>query len=334
MRFLIPISILLFSTFSHSTVVTSCDSSLSGFTYTNRSELSDVCYTQFEIGSSGEYHFLKWSAHIDDTSNKILQSVDNWSEALTIVPAAVSGETNWRLPTIKELVKIASFSNINIVDTSPKVLNNYWMLQQWFHKDPVITNAYILSSTYQGGQAGASVKVMAINIATGKVEAVLRDFTIAGSEITAYVLKVKNEEPVWDAWKNKRREGCLSSSNALPGSTGTLITETCPASFSPRSSISQNLRWLYEENTGFVRSYNGQCIYTDDTSNYSEVKISDCSDSNRKRWVRYSLGSELYSFKSERDSNRYFWEDSSDNVDMWNYGSGGVSDNDGKWEKK
>lgn len=200
-------------------------------------------------------------------------------------------------------------------------------MQKWFYLDPVVSNAYIISSTYQGGQAGTKVKIMAINLSDGKVEAIDQNF----SGISAYVLKVKNEEPEWVVWQNKSTSKCLSSKNGVLESVKNLKTESCPDSFADKSIIANKYKWLYEPKTGYLRSYIGQCVYADQTDNWQNVKISDCGSNNKYRWVGLLNNGDYYTFETASKSGRYFW-DHDGQVDMWNYGLS-VYD-DGKWNKK
>jgi hypothetical protein len=275
------LSIIIFPFMAHSIELTSCESTLLNSVNTDRSKFSDVCYTQFQIADSQTYRFLKWSAHWNNGIDKTLQSVADWNAAMSVSPIAVSGEPGWRLPSIKELVKISSFSNIIAADTSPMVLAKYWMLQQWFSQSPAITDAYIASSTYQGGQSDPDVKIMALNISSGKVEPIPRDFT--GK--TVYVVKVKSEEPLWQVYRSKlhasRGSGTEVSNNCLMAinawnfdvtDTDTTI-QTCNA-----SDPGNNYKWLFEEVTGFFRFYNGRCLRINDYSQESPLILDNCKD--------------------------------------------------------
>lgn len=89
MKTLTLILLTLFSNLSYS-YTSSCNSTIAEWLVTDRSSLSDVCYTQFLI-SEGDYYFLKWALHWNNTSNKSLQTVDTWQSASSILPMSIQG---------------------------------------------------------------------------------------------------------------------------------------------------------------------------------------------------------------------------------------------------
>jgi len=300
---ILVILLMCSASLTHSATLTSCESTLLNSATSDRGDFSDICYTQFIKGDpvvSQVYDFLKWTAHWDAADTKTLTQVDNWQAAMEVTPVAITGQSGWRLPTIKELVKISNFSNVNASDISSAVLNKYWMLQQWFSQDPAI-NAYIASSTYQGGQPEPTVKVMALNISTGKVEAIARDF----SGKTVYVVKVKNEEPSWQVHLNhyyvnaNNDNRCLAWWETVDSGVEVMRLKTLVCNTQDTSTLVDTAKWFYEEATGFFRAFNGKCLKVSGYTNADPLELDECRDYNTvgkehaARWTKVSLADGL-----------------------------------------
>lgn len=316
----------LLSVNSHSSF-TRCESTLEGSVVDTRSNLSDVCYSQYTYDEAFVYQ--KWTAHWDSATNKVLQPVSNWGDAVTITPVSVTGETDWRLPTIKELVSISNFSDINLVDASPKLLVNNWMIQQWMSREeaaapplPPLLETYIVSSTYQAMDDISAAKVMAINLGTGQVEALATNF----SGKTVYVLKVKDQEPSWLILRNKHHSSDCLSEKTKEDEVPFVNVASC--------AINQS-KWIYESNTGFLRAHSGKCLKVVGYSQYKKVEMGDCKDyatsgfEQSARWTQAESGGYLYycskqagethwCFYSADDKDIKMWDSHSHNKNYWN----------------
>jgi len=307
-------------------VTSSCESSLNvaGDMSTGRDALSEICYTQHKAAANSDYTFLKWTGYWLDNTNKYMQPVTSWSAALNSDVDTTSTESGWRLPTIKELMLLADYSTVFDDSDASKVFANNWMVQQWLLRSSAMGSdliahgdAYLLSSTYVND---GSNKFMAMHINTGEVKAI--DFSNMPAGDSYYVVKVKEEEPTWESYYVGRHGTgyCLA-----PSSSGYLM-DNCSAG------VVDNFRWLYEQNTGFMRHYSGNCIKVADDgyNNGDELVIGECKtgtlagQEHSARWRRayYSIGGG-YVFESYNTADFYFYafSGSSRIIKIWNYGS-------------
>lgn len=246
-------------------VTSSCQSTLSGAH--TRTELSDVCYTQY-----GD-QFLQWQGYWVDNANKAFTPVGSWPLSLS----AMLVEADWRLPTIKELQLLTTKGLIDTTNLAPDAFSENWMLQQWLIRGGVIpsADAYLLSSSYQGDNGNGTTKVFALNLATGLTEAL--SATNFDSK-SVYMVKVKQESPVWHKVVNQSispdfTAECLVNTDAID-------TDLVIAACSGNKSIE---RWYYEENTGFLRSYNGLCAKALGIVNADKIQLGSC-DGDLARW--------------------------------------------------
>ncbi|MFT4765744.1 MAG: hypothetical protein ACI9OH_002858 [Oleispira sp.] len=251
-------------------VTSSCQSTLSD-TYT-RAVLSDICYTQH-----GD-QFLQWQGYWVDNTDKVFTPVTSWQLSLS----AMVAELDWRLPTIKELQLLTTKGLVDVANLAPDAFSENWMVQQWLIRGGTIpsSDAYLLSSSYQGDSVGATTKVFALNLATGLTEALsATDFDAK----SVYMVKVKQSQPDWiniTTQYSDLAEDCLQHTNAL---SSDITVADCNGSV-------QQL-WLVESNSGFVRSYSGGCLQAKTFSDREEVTYETCSDSsasvspaNSDRW--------------------------------------------------
>ncbi len=280
-------------------VTSSCESVLTGTV--NRADLSDVCYTQF-----GD-DFLQWQGYWDGNANKYFTSVTGWQQGVN----ALAAETDWRLPTIKELNLLTTKGLVDVDNLAPDAFSKNWMVQQWFIRDlsdvqliPV-TDAYILSSSYQGDKGNGTTKVLALNIATGLIEALAsNDF----DSKSVYIVKVKQSAPVWVniTTQYADKQGyCLQHEDSL--STGIKVS-ICDATIQQK--------WFVETNTGFIRSYSGGCLQAKTFADYAETTYENCSNylavvspTDSDRWDVVITDSDI-TFRnqgSQSGSNYYFY---------------------------
>lgn len=313
-------------------VTSSCESSLNvaGDMSTGRDALSEICYTQHQAAANSDYTFLKWTGYWLDNTNKYMQPVTSWSAALNSDVDTTSSESGWRLPTIKELMLLADYSTVFDDSDASKVFANNWMVQQWLLRSSAMGSdliahgdAYLLSSTYVND---GSNKFMAMHINTGEVKAI--DFSNMPAGDSYYVVKVKEEEPAWEVWQNKRYANCLSSSSAV-GTT--LTTEDCTlggAASGDITNTSTSIKWRYETNTGFLRSYSNKCAAADTISNYANAKINNCptvsAGVDKYRWnqsllMTGSLGA-MYSFSNQSNTSYNLYDNNND-VEIYEHGT-------------
>lgn len=347
-------------------VLSSCESSLAGITLAtteaNRTLLSEECYTRHSPSvASTDYTFLKWTGHWNNSEFKYLAPVTTWSDAVNSSTPSAINAAGWRLPTIKELAKLSKFGSHSITDDLSPVLANNWMIQQWLLRAAgddgdgtdllAKDNAYLLSSTY-GIKLGATEMLMAINIHNGQIEALSADAFTAS---TVYVLKVKVEEPTWQVYKNDDTNRCLSSSG---GYGSVVVGASC--------SSADTQKWLYEENTGHLRTRNGNysggsvtrqagfCLWALEERgtggpSTNDMKLGDCDTYsnpqpasllvNGARWSRNfertTGGKQVYSFGTSGSTGWHFYEENNANhdIEVYNYGGDGVesSDEDANW---
>lgn len=304
---------------------------------------------------------LKWTGHWNDSEFKYLTPITAWSDAVNSSTPSAIDAAGWRLPTIKELAKLAKFGSHSIAEDLSPVLANNWMIQQWLLRATdddgdgtdllPIGNAYLLSSTY-----GDGATLMALNIHSGLVEAI--DASAFPDTANVYVLKVKEEEPSWQVYKNEEHNKCLAG----PGGAGDKVYVTDCRSVSDK-------KWFYEENSGYLRNRNGSysdgtvtrqaglCLWAleerqhpyspgSDTSN--DMRLGDCeiySDSppasllvNGARWSRNyerDISSiPVYSFGTSGSTGWHFYgRGDNSEIEVYNYGGNGVesSDEDANW---
>jgi hypothetical protein len=266
-KILLAILVLISHWVVRADTLSACQSSLDSVT---RSEMSDICYTRY--GSANE-QFLKWRGYWNNTTNKELIAVTSWAGALSVM----SSQSGWRLPTIKELNSLTSKSLIDAAIQVPESFSNNWMLQSWLtREEPVVTllpisDAYLLSSSYQGN----TVQPMVVNIATGLVQSLpAADFNSS----KVYILMVKEESPVWLKIVNQ---------STVPDFTGECLvnSNTNNSDLHIASCTGDDLleRWYYEENTGFIRSYNGLCAKTEGTVSAERIQLGSC-EGDAARW--------------------------------------------------
>jgi hypothetical protein len=267
----------------------SCSSNLSDGIVSSRLALSEECFTQHGVDKS---YFLTWSGHWDSDSTKVLATVGTRETALAL---ASSG---WRLPTIKEVTAITTFTNHTSTSTTSTIFSDQWMVQKWFDG---LNVGFIISSSYQDEGVLANKKVMALNLSTGAINAIDQDFT--GKSV--YVLKVKVESPVWQKWESKHDlYGSSCYLEVISVSSTAKIQDCTTFGF---TAIENNQNWFYEENTGFLRSYSGYCIKATTTSNNSDVIVDECKDyggENIARWNRVEASGD-FTFESQQTPNVY-----------------------------
>lgn len=328
--FLSSLVLLFLSGAASSGVTSACESTLnvSGNVTTGRNALSEICYTRHQRSNVSDYTFLKWSGHWDNNSDKYMQPVTSWGAAYDADLNTNAGETGWRLPTIKELKLLADYSNDFDNSDASKVFGDNWMIRQWLLRSSASDSslidhgdAYLLSSTYFG--IGADQKVMALHINTGEIKAVT-----VSSALKLYVLKTKEEEPTWQVWQNKRHANCLSSTSAV-GTT--LTTEDCTPNGAANGNInntSTSIKWLYESNSGYIRSYDNKCVEADSFGNHDKVKINNCptimEGVNKYRWNRYwvlsgTLGT-MYAFSNRHNTSYNLYDDNND-AEIYSHGT-------------
>jgi hypothetical protein len=305
---IIFVLILVFPLRLFAEVTGSCESVLSGTV--TRSDLSDVCYTQY--GDT----FLQWQGYWDGNANKQFTLVTGWQQSLT----AMTSEAGWRLPTLKELHLLTTKQLIDVSNTAPDAFAKNWMLQQWFLRDaagaPLIplANSYLLSSSYQGDSGSGTSKVFALNIATGLTEA------LASSDFdskSVFIVKVKQAAPTWvnitTKYSNRLNE-CLQHSDTL---STDIVVSTCDGSIQQK--------WFVETNSGFIRSYSGGCLQAKTFSNGDETTYETCSNYlttaspvDSERWDAIEVNSSKV-FKNRSNTNYYFYAKSNGKVPVWNY---------------
>lgn len=296
----------------------SCDSSLSDGVVSSRLALSEECFTQHGVNRS---YFLTWTGHWDSSSTKTLTTVDSRETALAL---ASSG---WRLPTIKEVTAITTFSAHTSTSTTSTIFSDQWMVQKWFDG---LNVGFIISSSYQDEGVLVNKKVMALNLSTGAIGAIDQDFT--GQSV--YVLKVKVETPVWQKWESKHD---LYGSSCYLEVISVLNTAKIQDCTQPDfTTIENNQKWFYEENTGFLRSYSGYCIKATATSNNSDVIVDECKDysgENIARWNRVETTGD-FTFESQETPDVYLSTKTSGvnkgDVIVLDYPTG-VDDDKAKW---
>jgi len=306
--FLFPLTLL-------ADVTTSCQSTLSGITV--RADLSDICYTQ-----EGD-DFLQWQGYWDGTTDKYFTSVTGWQQSLN----AMATETDWRLPTIKELQLLTTKTLVDVTNLVPDAFAENWMLQQWFTRDASgvqlmpVANAYLLSSSYQGDNGSGTSKVYALNVSTGLIEALTSsDF----DSKSVYMVKVKQSSPAWlniTTQYSGTAGHCLQHDDSL---SSVIKVATCD------NSVHQ--KWLIESNTGFIRSYSGGCLQAKSFSNYADTTYETCSNyltsvspTDSDRWDAVLEGSDKL-FRSQSSSSYYFYVTSGSGIGntkgevlLWNY---------------
>ena len=150
---------------------------------------------------------MKWTGHWNDSEFKYLTPITAWSDAVNASTPSAIDAAGWRLPTIKELAKLAKFGSHSITEDLSPVLANNCMIQQWLLRATgddgdgtdllPIGNAYLLSSTY-GVKSGGVERLLALNIHSGEIEAIAA--SAFPNTANFYVLKVKDEEPVSGAY--------------------------------------------------------------------------------------------------------------------------------------
>lgn len=295
-------------------VTSSCDSTLpSGYT---RSQLSDICYTQHAN------EFLQWQGHWDNNTNKYFTKMASWELSLN----AMNLQPDWRLPTIKELNLLTTKTLVDSSNLAPEAFTQNWMLQKWFLRDNVgaslmlVSDAYLLSSTYQADSGSGTSKVMTINVATGLIEALsYSDF----DSKSVYIVKVKQSEPSWLAITTKfdqRPDYCLHHQGSI---SSQLTVEFCDGS--------NQQKWLFESNTGFVRSYAGGCLQVKEFKNSDPATYETCSNYsaevepvNSDRWQAIANDTG-YNFESRSSEGFYFYVTSKTSrvgdILVWDYSS-------------
>lgn len=316
---IIFVLILVFPLRLFAEVTGSCESVLSGTV--TRSDLSDVCYTQY--GDT----FLQWQGYWDGNANKQFTLVTGWQQSLT----AMTSEAGWRLPTLKELHLLTTKQLIDVSNTAPDAFAKNWMLQQWFLRDaagaPLIplANSYLLSSSYQGDSGSGTSKVFALNIATGLTEALAsNDF----DSKSVFIVKVKQAAPTWvnitTQYKDTPGE-CLQHDDALSSDIEL---------FECNGAIQQ--KWLVETNSGFIRSYSGGCLQAKVFSNFSKTTYETCSNylvnatpENSDRWNAIEVDSSKV-FNSRAEPKYYFYAKDNRTVPVWDYSST-AHDSQSKW---
>jgi len=297
-------------------VTSSCESTLpSGYT---RSQLSDICYTQHDN------EFLQWQGHWDNNANKYFTKLSSWELSLT----AINSQPDWRLPTIKELNLLTTKALVDSSNLAPDAFTVNWMLQKWFLRDNIgtslmlATDAYLLSSTYQADSGSGTSKVMAVNVATGLIEAL--NFSDFDSK-SVYIVKVKQSEPSWLTITTKfdeRLNFCLNHQGSL---SSQVTVETCDGS--------NQQKWIFESNTGFIRSYSGGCLQVNTFDNYEPATYETCSNysaevspANSDRWQSLVNGSG-FNFRSQSDADHFFYVGSGvgstslGDILIWDYSS-------------
>lgn len=295
-------------------VTSSCESTLpSGY---NRSQLSDICYTQHAN------EFLQWQGHWDNNANKYFTKMTSWELSLN----AMNSQSDWRLPTIKELNLLTSKVLVDSSNLAPDAFMQNWMMQKWFLRDNVgtslmlVSDAYLLSSTYQSDAGSGTSKVMVVNVATGLIEALsYSDF----DSKSVYIVKVKEAEPSWLTITTKfdeRPNYCLNHQSSI---SSQMTVEFCDSS--------NQQKWLFESNTGFIRSYAGGCLQAKAFSNYDPVTYEYCSSYlaevsplNSDRWQAEGDATG-YNFKSQSNGSYYFYVTSQaskvGDILVWDYSS-------------
>jgi len=272
--------LLICSGYTGAETLSSCQSSLA---ITSRTDMSDVCYTRH---GKEDDDFLQWRGYWNTPANKELVAVTSWSEALTIM----ASQSGWRLPTIKELAALTSKSLIDSSTEIPESFSNYWMLQSWLTREnPAVSliplsSAYLLSSSYQGNSA----EVMVIDIATGLISLLPpADF----NSKSVYLLMVKEEAPAWVKIINQSADPdftgeCLVNENSLDTN---LLIATCTG-----DDLLEY--WNFEENTGFIRSYNGLCVKASGITNLDKIQLGSC-EGDSARWNKVA---------DANDASRYY----------------------------
>lgn len=341
--------LLLVAINTHATpVTTSCESDLdttsdvsesAPATGKGRISLSEICYVQFKKDNVTSSTFYKWTGFWNNTTDKHMSAVSNWSQALNADVNTLTSETGWRLPTIKELMMLVDYSSSFTDSNASDVFGDNWMIKQWLLRGATsglisMGNAYLVSSTYtfdDKGNEDATDDVnlfMALHINTGEVEAI--DIATTSN---VYVLKMKMEEPMWESYYVDRH----TDSNCLqPKSSGSNVTvDDC-------STIESKHKWLYETNTNYMRNYSGSCIRVN-VNGYSQrnlVILSTCQnftgdDERSARWDRKVFSGGGYNFQSKQDADYFFYSATDDDVKMWNYGSDeDTFDNQSIWKLK
>ncbi len=277
-------------------VTSSCESTLpSGYT---RSQLSDICYTQHDN------EFLQWQGHWDNNANKYFTKLSSWELSLT----AINSQPDWRLPTIKELNLLTTKALVDSSNLAPDAFTENWMLQKWFLRDNIgtslmlATDAYLLSSTYQADSGSGTSKVMAVNVATGLVEALsYSDF----DSKSVYIVKVKQSEPSWLAITTKYEDVSNYCLNHQATISSNMAVASCDSS--------NQQKWLFETNTGFIRSFSGGCLQVKSFKNRDRATYETCSNysaevspTNSDRWLAISAGAG-FTFRSQANSDYYFY---------------------------
>jgi hypothetical protein len=209
-------------------------------------------------------------------------------------------------------------------------------------------NAYLLSSTY-GINSGTTEMLMALNIHNGKIEALSADAFTAS---TVYVLKVKEEEPTWQVYKNYRRNGCIATN----GGIGTIVGGAdC-------SNVNEQ-KWYYELNSGYLRSRDsetsksaGSCLWAltergNGNNSSNNMMLGDCETYsytppaglliNGARWTRTFIrdisNKPAYTFGTSGSTGWHIFEETNAgrDIEMYDYTSGPninvTSDRDAIW---
>ncbi len=247
--------------------LSACESSLVN---SSRMEMSDACYTRHGINDD---YFLQWQGYWNNTNSKEFITVTSWSAALSIT----ASQSGWRLPTIKELNSLTSKSLLDASIEIPESFSDYWMIQSWLTREaPAVSliplsSAYLLSSSIQGDTGD----VMVIDIATGLITSLPpADF----NSNSVYLLMVKEAVPVWAKIVNQSpdpdfTDECLVNTNSI---NTDLLIAACTG-----DSLLED--WHFEENTGFIRSYNGLCVRASGISNTNKIQLGSCSG-DLARW--------------------------------------------------
>lgn len=303
MKKILSVFLFLFSVFSHAEYLTSCESSLDNPSYTRSDHLSDICWTRHGADQS---NFIYWQGLWD--GSKTLTPITSWDAVITAMD--IEHANGWRLPTIKELAHLASPKAIDN-SASPQVpgaLSDFWMVQNWFNRQSVALESdlipagdnYILSSTYFEDVDGK--KLMAININDGRLVKIAMDVNTNFDLSNVYVIKMKSGEPVWQRIISQN----VAHFNGRCISIGATIDQGAENSsdiFLDDCSTVDKYKngWLFEANTGLLRSYSGYCAEPDVVAKWKQFSLDDCKSDNA-RLVRSNSATAGYYNISPKDN--------------------------------